>query len=147
MHGYISPELLKLPSPSAQLCTSTILNNFVEPFVERAVTQLDEYFEAKQQAGQAIDFVDSLSQFTKDRTVLRDQLVNTLLAGRDTTAACLSWLFLELAYRPDIYMKLRDEVLCTLGQDGKPTYEDLKNMKFLQQCLNEGEHSQLMNVY
>ena len=26
----------------------------------------------------------------------------------------------------------------TLGEDGKPTYEDLKSMKYLQYCLNEG---------
>ena len=56
----------------------------------------------------------------------------------DTTACALSWLFYELSYHPKVYQKLRDEVIRTLGMDGKPTYEDLKNMKYLQYCLNEG---------
>jgi hypothetical protein len=29
-------------------------------------------------------------------------------------------------------------VLRTLGEDGRPTYEDLKSMKYMQHCLNEG---------
>lgn len=122
-----------------------VLDNFVAPFVERAIMQSDETLETKEQAGGAFNFTESLSQFTKDRTVLRDQLVNTLIAGRDTTAATLSWLFLELSYRPEVYRKLREEVLSTLGNDGKPTYEDLKNMKFLQHCLNEGHNSRGVN--
>jgi hypothetical protein len=28
--------------------------------------------------------------------------------------------------------------LNTLGEEGRPTYEDLKSMKYLQYCLNEG---------
>ena len=36
-------------------------------------------------------FIDALIKQTKDATVIRDQLVNVLLAGRDTTACLLSW--------------------------------------------------------
>jgi cytochrome P450 len=126
--------------PSSFTAALRTLNNFIEPFVERAAMQDEDSLQDKQQTGQAMNFTDSLSQFTKDRQVLRDQLVNALIAGRDTTAACLSWLFLELSYRPDLYAKLREEVLSTLNRDAKPTYEDLKNMKFLQHCLNEGQY-------
>ena len=109
-----------------------VVNDFVEPFVQRAISQ------DTGKSGNNNSFVDALSEVTNDRKVLRDQLVNTLLAGRDTTAATLSWLFYELAYHPAVYSKLRKEVLDTLGTDGKPTYENLKSMKYLQYCLNEG---------
>jgi len=36
-------------------------------------------------------FVDQLAKESSSRTMLRDQLLNILLAGRDTTACCLSW--------------------------------------------------------
>jgi len=70
--------------------------------------------------------------------------VNTLLAGRDTTAATLTWLFYELSFHPEFYRLLRDEVMRVLGREGKPTYEDLKNMKFLQYCINESKFCLLL---
>lgn len=36
-------------------------------------------------------FLDALIEETKDPIVLRSQLLNVLLAGRDTTACTLSW--------------------------------------------------------
>ena len=36
-------------------------------------------------------FIQALIARTRDRQVLRDQLINILLAGRDTTACLLSW--------------------------------------------------------
>ena len=114
-----------------------VVNRFIEPFVERALAETQEDIEAKENSGQKINLTDSLSQFTNDHTVLRDQLVSTLLASRDTTACTLAWLFYELAYHPDVYAKLRCEVLKTLGPNGKPSYDDLKSMKYVQYCLNE----------
>ena len=36
-------------------------------------------------------FIDALIARTRDPKIIRDQLVNVLLAGRDTTACLLSW--------------------------------------------------------
>jgi len=110
------------------------LNNFISPFVERAISMSKS---GPSDDGEGKDFTHSLSMYTQDRKVLRDQLVSTLLAGRDTTACTLSWLFYELAYHPDVYARLRGEILSTVGKQGLPTYEDLKGMKYLQWCLNE----------
>ncbi len=60
-----------------------------------------------------------------------------LIAGRDTTAATLSWTIYELANYPDIFQKLRNEVLAIVGTSKTPTYEDLKNMSYLTHTLNE----------
>jgi cytochrome P450 len=124
----------RIYSPSKFISGMKVINRFIDPFVDQAV-QNPEILE---EHSKKVNFVDALSQVTRDRTVLRDQVVNILLAGRDTTAATLSWLFYELAYHPEIYSKLRQEVLDSIGVDGKPTYEDLKSMKYLQYCLNEG---------
>lgn len=111
-----------------------VLNNFISPFVERAISMSKS---EPSDDGEGKDFTHSLSMFTQDRKVLRDQLVSTLLAGRDTTACTLSWLFYELAYHPGVFARLREEILNTVGTQGLPTYEDLKGMKYLQWCLNE----------
>jgi cytochrome P450 len=44
--------------------------------------------------------LDALAQETRDSVVLRDQLLNVLLAGRDTTACLLSWTWFVVAARP-----------------------------------------------
>jgi cytochrome P450 len=60
-----------------------------------------------------------------------------LIAGRDTTAATLSWAVYELAHYPHIYAKLRAEVLSTVGANRAPSYDDLKSMTYLTHVLNE----------
>jgi cytochrome P450 len=122
-------------NPSIYKPAIATLNQFVEPFVERAVQC---HLEQKNSGNEWQNFTEALAEFTTDKKVLRDQLVNTLLAARDTTAAALSWLFYEFAYAPEKYAKLRNQVLSTLGKDRAPTYEELKNMKYMQWCINEG---------
>lgn len=69
----------------------------VHQFVEQYIHQrkLEKPF---QQANDAIEtgeasswFFDQVAAGSTSETDLRDQLLNVLLAGRDTTACCLSW--------------------------------------------------------
>ena len=55
-----------------------------------------------------------------------------LLAGRDTTAGTLSWTFYELARHPEIFNRLREEIIEHVGLERAQTYGDLKSMKYLQ---------------
>ena len=57
-----------------------VLNDFVEPFVERAASQNLQDLEEKDERGEKVNFTESLSQFTQDRKVLRDQLVSTYIS-------------------------------------------------------------------
>ena len=68
---------------------------------------------------------------------LRDELLTILFAGRDTTASLLCSLFLTVANRPDIWLRLRAEVDHLNGE--KPTFEQLKKMHYSRHCLNESE--------
>lgn len=79
----------------------------------------------------------ALTKETRDPVFLRDSLVSALLAGRDTTAATLSWLIKELSKDPELYEDLRNETLDSLGEDGIPTYSQIKNLKLLQATINE----------
>jgi cytochrome P450 len=74
-------------------------------------------------------FLDELVKEIQDPVRVRDELLNILLAGRDTTASLLSNTFHVLANRPEIYAKLRADV-ATLNGD-RPTYDQLRNLKFV----------------
>ncbi|OAX82803.1 hypothetical protein ACJ72_02840 [Emergomyces africanus] len=84
-----------------------------------------------------IEVIDEFVLPFRDPRVIRDQIIAVLLAGRDTTASTLSWTFYELANYPKVYAKLREEILATLGENGIPTYDNLKNMKYLRNTINE----------
>jgi cytochrome P450 len=60
-----------------------------------------------------------------------------LIAGRDTTAATLSWTIYELSNYPAVVKRLRNEILSTVGARRTPTYEDLKAMTYLTHTINE----------
>lgn len=89
-------------------------------------------------------FLEQLAKVGYSPKKIQDELLNILLAGRDTTASLLAHLWYILARRPDIFQKLRAEVL-SLG-DKQPSFEQIKEMKYLQYCLNEGSYIAKENI-
>ncbi|KAI5825487.1 cytochrome P450 [Schizophyllum commune Tattone D] len=81
--------------------------------------------------------LDHLVKFTQDRNILADEIVNLLVAGRDTTAGTLTYGIYKLAQHPDIAEKLRAEILDKVGPTRRPTYDDIRDMKYLRAFLNE----------
>jgi cytochrome P450 len=109
-----------------------VMNRFVEPYIEEALLLSQEELEKRTKSDEGYTFLHALAAFTRDRKVLRDQLIAVLLAGRDTTACTLSWLFYELSTKPEMVKKLRAEILDYVGPTTSPTYDNLKSMKYLQ---------------
>lgn len=63
-----------------------VINEFVNPYIDEALRLSPEELEKRSKSDQGYTFLHALAGYTRDRTVLRDQLVAVLLAGRDTTA-------------------------------------------------------------
>ncbi|KAK7042912.1 Protein kinase alk2 [Paramarasmius palmivorus] len=82
-------------------------------------------------------FLGHLINYTQDEQVILDELVNILVASRDTTAALLTFAVYVLTQRPDIAKKLREEVMKHVGPTSAPSYDDIKEMKYLRAFLNE----------
>ena len=112
------------------------LNSFVAPFIDEALSLSPAELE-KRTNSDGYTFLHALASYTRSRSMLRDQLVAILLAGRDTTACTLSWLFYELSRHPSVVAELRREIEEVVGLDRAPTYDDLKGMRYLQHTLNE----------
>ena len=63
------------------------VHQFVDDIIEKRHQGLNKDTE---KAGRYV-FFDAVAQDSKDDSAVRAQLVNVLLAGRDTTACLLSW--------------------------------------------------------
>lgn len=63
-----------------------------------------------------------------DDRQLRDELLNLLLAGHETTAMGLTFMWSLLHFNPEAARKLREEVVEVLG-DRDPTAQDLPKLK------------------
>ena len=68
--------------------SSKVVHDYVDGIIERAMNGVTHDVESKD--GRYV-FLEHLIKEVNDRKALRDQLVNILLAGRDTTACLLSW--------------------------------------------------------
>ncbi|KAF9444176.1 cytochrome P450 monooxygenase pc-3 [Macrolepiota fuliginosa MF-IS2] len=111
------------------------VDRFVEPFVREGMKRKQERGEGK--SGEMETLLDYLVDQTQDREVIKDELVNLLVASRDTTASLLSFSLYMLIEHPDITRRLRTEILSTVGPKSMPTYDDIRDMKYLRAFLNE----------
>ncbi|KAN0066513.1 Protein kinase alk2 [Thecaphora frezii] len=86
---------------------------------------------------------DLLALFMEQNLKREDLLpivLNFLIAGRDTTAQTLSWLFYEFYKKPECMEKCRQEVHEKLGSGDtyRPmSYDDLGSLVYTQACLYE----------
>jgi hypothetical protein len=115
------------------------VHNFVDRFVAKALVFRRERLASgkenqEKQEGKYI-FMNELALAIDDPIQIRSEILNILLAGRDTTAGLLSNTFHVLARRPDVWAKLKYEVDELRGK--RPDYETLRNMKYLKNVLNE----------
>ncbi|KAF4167585.1 hypothetical protein CNMCM6936_004849 [Aspergillus lentulus] len=114
-----------------------VCRELVQRFVDEAFNAVENKGEKKQvETGrQKRIFSHELAARTSDKQRVLDELMNVLLAGRDTTASLLSNLFFMLAKKPGIWDKLRREVAGLQGR--APTYEELRSLRYVQCCINE----------
>lgn len=85
--------------------------------------------------GERYVFLHELVKATQDPVRIRSELLNMLIAGRDTTASLLGNVFFVLARTPDVWRKLRKDVEELNGEP--PSFEQIKSMKYLRNVLNE----------
>jgi cytochrome P450 len=122
------------PSPNAPpdfITSCKASHDFIDHFVRLALSKAKN--KTKPEASKHV-FLESLAAETQDPIELRSQSLHILLAGRDTTASLLSWLFFSLARSPAHYAKLHAVVLEQFGTYDVPmniTFASLKGCKYL----------------
>ncbi|THV01189.1 cytochrome P450 [Dendrothele bispora CBS 962.96] len=121
------------------------VEEFVNPILDEAVKSLrrkekgdmESGSGSMKEVGEEETFLEHLVKVTKDKKVVMDELLNILLAARDTTASLLTFSVYVLTQRPDIVARLKSEISEKVGFARRPTYEDTREMKYLRAFLNE----------
>lgn len=122
------------------------VHRFADHFVQLALQQTTASYKdveasaAGNTTKQPYVFLHELAKSTRDPTELRDQLLNVLLAGRDTTAGLLGFTWYQLARNPAIHAKLRNTIISEFGTYSRPKNLDFASLKactYLQHTLNE----------
>ncbi|KAG8406097.1 hypothetical protein J3458_021428 [Metarhizium acridum] len=114
-----------------------VIERFITPYIESTLRLPIEELEQLSKSDKEFTFLHNIALFSRDPQVIRDQIFAVLIAGRDTTAATLSWALYELANYPEVWQKLRNQVLEHVGPTRTPSYEDLKNLSYLTHTINE----------
>lgn len=122
-----------------------VVNEYLDPILRNALRRKEEM--ASSAGGVSGDkesddidgetLLDHLVRLTSDPVVLRDEVLNILIAGRDTTAGTLTFAVYFLCMYPEVFKRLRAEVLEKVGSRGRPTYADIKEMRYLRAVINE----------
>ncbi|PBP19535.1 cytochrome P450 52A1 [Diplocarpon rosae] len=117
--------------------SKSFVHEYIGDYIRRAVSlrKAELVKRAEEDTSGRYVFLEELAKTSISEKKIQDELLNILLAGRDTTASLLSYVFYMLARRKDVLEKLRREI-DELGNVA-PTFEHLKSMKYLQYTLNE----------
>ncbi|KAJ5255207.1 hypothetical protein N7505_010358 [Penicillium chrysogenum] len=110
------------------------VHRFVEGYVKELGLEDVENYD-KNQYG----FIKQVAEESKNMKELRDQLLNVLLAGRDTTACCLSWTFRLLVRHAHVMERLRREIASVMEGGTTPSREQIRRMPYLACVIKESE--------
>ncbi|KAI6168966.1 cytochrome P450 [Pisolithus thermaeus] len=136
-----------------------ICHGFIDPILKDALEMKRSIKESEQSTGQALTeekgfsedtllghlvnctegkaFRNSALESVLNLTIVRDEIVNILMAARDTTASTLTFLIYMLSQHPGVLKRLHAEVLSTVGSSRGPTYDDVREMKYMRAVINE----------
>ncbi|CAK5284767.1 unnamed protein product, partial [Mycena citricolor] len=110
-----------------------VVKQFVDPLIEESLS--GDRTGAPEDV--RLTLLDFLTQRTKDVDIIRDEVVNMLIGGRDAITLLLTSTIYALADNPPVLQRLQDEVFSAFGTDGVPTLQDLRSLKYIRAVLNE----------
>ncbi len=128
----LGPILLKLPHPKVDAAAKR-MREYLGFYLRKAVADKTDLKDRE------YVFLNALLDSGASEGYIVDQILSVIVAGRDTTSAAMASCLWFLARDPAVWANLRREVKA-LGAEN-PSWEDLKNMKLLNQVVKESEYS------
>lgn len=106
---------------------------FVDKYIDMAMERKRSSEKASEEKANYI-FLDELLKMTEDIAALRNQMLNIFLPSRDSAASTISFIFFQLARYPEVWSRLRQEVL-DIGEEPL-TFDLLKSITYLRYVIN-----------
>ena len=99
------------------------IHRFADKTIKSAMTRVGRQIDDKDKTHSTLaanadsmpTFLDTLLAEVNDPNLLRSELLHLLIAGRDTVAVTLGWIFYRLARAPIVYSALHKEVMEIFG--------------------------------
>ena len=104
---------------------------FVDSFIDRRLSENPKKLDPQDDQ----IFLHRLMSETDDKVTIRTEILNILLAGRDTTAATLTNIWFCIAKYPSVLRRLRMEIASFVGK--APELAELKDLRYLRAVINE----------
>ncbi|TFY59598.1 hypothetical protein EVG20_g7724 [Dentipellis fragilis] len=123
----------------ASLKTRFVIDGFLKPLITEAIRRRKEGGKAKEKEEDEMNesLLEHLTKVTDDYSVIKDETLNIMLAGRDTTSSTLTFCIYMLSQHPDVMQRLREEILSVVGSNRGPTIDEVRQMKYLRAVINE----------
>ncbi|WWC58540.1 uncharacterized protein I303_101083 [Kwoniella dejecticola CBS 10117] len=129
-------ELGSDPLEGPMRTIQTFFRPIISRAVERKTSRENNGVEKSSDERGDLHFIDYLINATDDQKLIEDQLINTLLASRDTLASCLTFCLYVLCLHPEISQRLREEIQ-TVCPDGQVSKDVIRELKYSRAFINE----------
>ncbi|EEP81631.1 conserved hypothetical protein [Uncinocarpus reesii 1704] len=121
-----------------------VVHDFIDRQVDRAYSERADAAKGQKQSSFGVELKPErtdllwsmVGNVPEDRERLRSEMLLLFVPNNDTTSIFISNVFWNLARYPEVYAKVREEVL-SIGENAPLTYEALRAMKYLDAVLNE----------
>jgi cytochrome P450 len=129
----IPPKVIPTPDNRRFAAAMQVLDKVVEEIIQTRRAAPDAGHDL---LGMLMAARDEETGEAMDNRQLRDEVMTMVLAGHETTANALSWVFYLLSKNPAVARRVQQEAREVLGQRA-PGMEDLPNLRYTQQVIEE----------
>ncbi|KAI8969842.1 cytochrome P450 [Pilobolus umbonatus] len=117
-----------------------VVNNFAASVIKKRRIELEKGAEFKDLLSRFMNTTNQHGNKLNDEE-LRDSILNFIIAGRDTTAQALSWLFYNIMLQPRIEKKMLEEIEKVITDetelDPVSLYETISGMPYIHAVFYE----------
>nr|KIR48835.1 cytochrome P450 monooxygenase pc-2 [Cryptococcus bacillisporus CA1280] len=112
-----------------------VIRAFFRPIISQALNRKRQRCKLDDQEDAYM--IDRLVEATDDVKLVEDQLINVLLASRDTLASLLTFSVYAIVLHPDIAARLKNEIFSVACREREVTKDTIRQLRYSRAFINE----------